>query len=519
MVRRIFTYISFWFHTPAKITNKIRKKNHMKTLKKALVLVLAAMMFIGVFAVAAGADFVDIDQVTPEYRRAIDVLSDLGLVNGYPDGTLKPKDTITRAELTKILFVAVTGKSNRAAANLYAGNNTFTDVAPKKWYAGYVNYAAKKGWVVGYGDGTFGPDDPIKGCDALVIILRVLGYDRYGELKGSGYKTRATKTARKLGLLVDTDPLKADYLKEGKREEVFDYLYRALYVQTMKLPAVNEADTARYYYGKGQKDYIPGYVGELKEDGKTKKTLMDNFGIVPDEDHGTEEPKPDAIGFDRFAKAIDAEIIVKFKEDSDYYSTGEISDAAYTVDHAKVEVVLSDGTSGTYDLEVKTGRKPASGGKEVNYAYVEIGGKEIELYTVGDTTDFVHGVKMLGKDAIFDDDYYGYKLDGKTISLYELSQLGVAGKEKYVSVPVVRDVAKGAATLNIDGSSYKISKVDFIGYIGTGKDAELVKFNGTANIPGESIKTEAVVLKTVTADGKSTTTVVFVFGGNITAAQ
>lgn len=78
-------------------------------------------------------------------NRAISTLANAGIISGYPDGTFKPGQTITRAEFTVIAvrFDTVTNASN-----------PFTDTVGH-WAEKQISFAASKGWVNGYPDGTF----------------------------------------------------------------------------------------------------------------------------------------------------------------------------------------------------------------------------------------------------------------------------------------------------------------------------------------------------------------------------
>ena len=72
------------------------------------------------------------------------------------------------------MAVNALGLSDQVAA---AGRRTlFSDVAPSAWYNGYVNAAYGEGLVNGYGNGTFGPDDPVTYGQVATILLRMLGY-------------------------------------------------------------------------------------------------------------------------------------------------------------------------------------------------------------------------------------------------------------------------------------------------------------------------------------------------------
>lgn len=237
----------------------------MKTLKKSLVLVLALMMSLGVLASASGAAFKDADKITPEYKDAINYLEAVGAVAGTDNGELLPQSTIKRCEFAKILYVAATGNDYKKA-DTYAGLNTFSDVPSTEWYAGVVNYAAYKGWLLGVGEGKFAPDDPIKTVDAITVVLRILGYGKYDELSdGKTYAANAIDVADMLGLLVNTDKNKVDYYGTATREVCFELLYQAM---QQKLFQKGE-DTDTYEALNGN---IDGYK-------QSEKTLGDKFDV------------------------------------------------------------------------------------------------------------------------------------------------------------------------------------------------------------------------------------------------
>ena len=89
-----------------------------------------------------------------------------GIVEGRPDGQFAPADTITRGE-----FAAMAA---RFLSKTYTGENHFSDVEGH-WAAEYVDRAAQAGWIKGYPDGTFRPDDYITRAEAISLVNAVLG--------------------------------------------------------------------------------------------------------------------------------------------------------------------------------------------------------------------------------------------------------------------------------------------------------------------------------------------------------
>ena len=121
----------------------------MKNLKKVLALVLACATL---FTMSSFA-FSDVAE-DASYLEAVTMLSKLGIINGYEDGTFLPDNTITRAEAAKVLVCALNAEDS---AKGMADQELFTDVPKTHWAAGYVNYAANFGIIAGRGNGIFDP--------------------------------------------------------------------------------------------------------------------------------------------------------------------------------------------------------------------------------------------------------------------------------------------------------------------------------------------------------------------------
>ena len=104
------------------------------------------------------------------YDKIID-FEEKGYVCGYEDGTFKPDQTITRAEYVKIV-------NNFFGYELeYDKDSGFSDINSGDWFVPYVNEAVERGYITGYEDGTFRPEDPIRRQEATVILSRILEID------------------------------------------------------------------------------------------------------------------------------------------------------------------------------------------------------------------------------------------------------------------------------------------------------------------------------------------------------
>ena len=125
------------------------------------------------FSSASGAensDFRDING-TPFFEAVVS-LNEAGIIQGYPDGTFRPYQHLSRAEATTMICRAY-GSSRLALANPYY----FKDVATDMWAVSFINYCAGAGILNGYPDGTFRPDAEITYNEVIAMMVRARGLD------------------------------------------------------------------------------------------------------------------------------------------------------------------------------------------------------------------------------------------------------------------------------------------------------------------------------------------------------
>lgn len=104
------------------------------------------------------------------YNNAISTLTSMGILDGYPDGTFRPTEPITRSEFTKI---AVSFFEFTEGDLTYDGR--FSDVEGTEWYVTFLAAAVEYGLIEGMPDGTFHPLDNITRAEACTIVNRTLG--------------------------------------------------------------------------------------------------------------------------------------------------------------------------------------------------------------------------------------------------------------------------------------------------------------------------------------------------------
>ncbi|NMA94344.1 MAG: S-layer homology domain-containing protein, partial [Clostridiales bacterium] len=136
-------------------------------MKKILSIALVLALVLGSFATVFAADFTDVKD-SDKFNEAVNVLTGLGIVSGYPDGTYKPNKVVTRAEMAALIInslgLTVSGRSA----------TPFSDVSESHWASGFIAYAASLNIIKGYPDGTFKPGNTVSYNEALAMIINAL---------------------------------------------------------------------------------------------------------------------------------------------------------------------------------------------------------------------------------------------------------------------------------------------------------------------------------------------------------
>ncbi|TDA68880.1 MAG: S-layer homology domain-containing protein [Clostridia bacterium] len=153
----------------------LRKANKWVSLLIAITFAVSLVVPLSVGGgVAQAAQFSDVSADNPA-ANSITKLTALGIIEGYPDGTFKPEGNITRAEFAKI--AVITAGLQQAADVLKNTPSRFSDVKAGEWYTGWVNLAEAQGFIKGYPDGTFKPNNNISYAEVTTVLLRILGYN------------------------------------------------------------------------------------------------------------------------------------------------------------------------------------------------------------------------------------------------------------------------------------------------------------------------------------------------------
>jgi hypothetical protein len=105
--------------------------------------------------------------------ESIGTMENIGVLNGYPDGTFMPEAVITRAEFATIVV--------RFDQLVPGARHAFSDITDQ-WAEASIATAASIGWVNGYPDGTFAPEQAITRAETMTLINRVL--ERHTDAEG-----------------------------------------------------------------------------------------------------------------------------------------------------------------------------------------------------------------------------------------------------------------------------------------------------------------------------------------------
>lgn len=266
--------------------------------KKLICLLLSVMMLLSCITPALGATFTDVPK-TNDYYEAIDMLSEFGIILGDAGaGTFRPDAEISREEFS-VIVTRILGVSNIVPSMDVL---PFTDVTPVSC-ADWAIIATKVAYdlkiISGYGDGRFGPKDPVTYEQVVKMLVCALGYGPAAEERG-GWPHGYINVANDLGITKNAVMLQTGNAPRGI---VAQLVYNCLDVELMESVGGGQSqikyghtllsDKLGYKYAEGIVTGVPGlaynmdgkviHEGEVEIDGKTiysagKTNAKDYFG-------------------------------------------------------------------------------------------------------------------------------------------------------------------------------------------------------------------------------------------------
>jgi len=224
-------------------TQRYTLKTKTSPQKKVLSLVLCVAMLLSVMVMGTGAaSFTDQDEFSDNYAEAAEVLTGMGIIQGYDDGSFLPQRNINRAQVATMIYRAATGDVTDSKISQFVGEDLFDDVNADDWFAGYVNYCGNAEYIKGFTPDTFGPYKQVTGYQVLAMILRAVGYDENDEYTGDQWTLRVAATAREQGLLDNLNP-DTNLAEPATRELVAELIFQAIHP---------DVDTVHYVPAEGE---------------------------------------------------------------------------------------------------------------------------------------------------------------------------------------------------------------------------------------------------------------------------
>ena len=439
--------------------------------------------------VGAGAAFSDQSKI--KNTEAVDACTALNIIGGYPDGSFKPEGNITRAEVTKMICVALNGGKNPAVST--NTTPTFSDVrnnANAAWAEGYIESCAAQGIVSGVGGGKFAPNGNVTGVQLAKMLLVSLGYKSENEgFTGNAWATNVNVRAAQKGLYDGLE--KMDTNAAITRDNAAQMVWNAL----------------QAYEVEYKTDLIAGADGKLS----TQITVQDKM---------SSEKQRITLLEDKYeAKKVDAgQLLTCSKVDGkDYYSiTTSLKDSTgKNTTYNKIYADVSD----FIGQNIKVLRKVDATSNEVTIygVYADGDSKVVATSTVG-TLDTVKNesakVKVDGTEYKTDKDLNRVSViypNEKSVptalntlskvvgvkddySAYAIKLIDNDGNNKIDTVVVTpKDVKEvtyvGSSSATVGGKSYKFDDADI--YKNIAKDDWAVIVSGDYTVTGDPIITKA----------------------------
>lgn len=203
--------------------------------KSVLAIFLFAILIVILPIQAFALEFSDVP-ITASYYKAVDKLSNIGIIQGRGDGAFAPVDKTTRGE-----FCAFLARANGYNANYYQPKELpFSDVAQKHWATPYISFCYENGYINGYEDGTFQPNTYVTDEQAIKMIVCSSGVgDESLSAIGPRWYSGYLNVAQKYDLLAGT---RVQVNNSANRAFVAQVVYNAMMVDGSLENAVQNPD-------------------------------------------------------------------------------------------------------------------------------------------------------------------------------------------------------------------------------------------------------------------------------------
>jgi len=220
----------------------------MKSIKLSAIAIVAVLMVSQVALAAVPFS----DHIGHKWENGIEFVYNRGIVQGYPDGTFRPDNTLNRAELLKVIVVSSYSES---AYNSYEGDACFDDIDGSQWYTKYVCFGKAQGIVQGYDDGTFRPENEVIFVEALKIMFEGMDVSLTSTADSPWYQKYYNTAAAKY---LVPDELNLAYTSKFSRAQAAEVIKRVISL---------DADIIQPPLFTSEGGYEPGtvYLGYIQE--------------------------------------------------------------------------------------------------------------------------------------------------------------------------------------------------------------------------------------------------------------
>lgn len=175
--------------------------------------------------------FADISTIHPHYQ-AIKFLKNEGVIQGYPDGSFKPENSVSRVEVIKFILEGI-GAEIKTAKTL-----KFKDADKSQWYGDYLYTASDLGIASGYPDGTFKPTNTVNKVEFLKMLVEAMNVDidpniknlRFRDVKSTEWYAPYVQFAIEKNL-IDVDGMYFYPTEKMNREAVAEAIFRLKVIQ------------------------------------------------------------------------------------------------------------------------------------------------------------------------------------------------------------------------------------------------------------------------------------------------
>lgn len=459
-------------------------------MKKYLCLMAVIILCLGISSVSLAVSLTDI--AGTKYVEAVENLIEVGLVNGFEDNTYRPNEAVTRAQMAKLMVIALGEEGRVNAASSKA--TTFTDMTSKHWAYGYVNVAKDIGVINGYTDGTFDPDATVSYAEATTMAVRSLGYEDKVAQINEAWPNNYITCANSLNLFKNISTFKNN--NGAARGDVAILLWNMLNTGVSKVVAQNDKGLV---YGQGEimlskyKDYIymnDGIITDVDYDDDYENALVTITGSdkvkvsLSDSDVSKYLGKKLTILYNETTKKIlRLEGLKNYKEvngdvtkvtskkitvDGDEYTLPDKANIfLYKVDKLEEAIeatVYLDGKTVKYIL--------AQGARKVEVALVTNNNKTvnkntgIEIKKVGSTTTYSYAL-INSKD----------KPSKYSVILYYLNDDDEIGIVKEIEEEDAKSLTNvSSVKIKVSGKTYEYDSSDYLIYSATSSNIKTLAF-------------------------------------------